>query len=98
MSEKFEQSIVDWYGKAQTNTLEYLDLANNQNPRIADLGHNIGVIHNQVNLLSKVSLKHFYLLDEENRALRGSITQLQAYVCSLEKECVKHRSLTTKRG
>ncbi|KAG6487553.1 hypothetical protein ZIOFF_056141 [Zingiber officinale] len=88
------QNIKEWYNKSRTVSLEYLDLADTPKPKVFELANNIGVVYDRVSLLSKVSLKHFYALKEENRALRYEISVLQKAVSSLEKEVLCQNPLT----
>lgn len=90
MSERVEKNIEDWYEKTRAKDLEYLDLAETQ----LDLAKNLSVIHNKVCLLSKVSLKHFYLLEEENLRTQKEVVKLRQSVQNLEKDFVTHKPLT----
>ncbi|KAG6486566.1 hypothetical protein ZIOFF_055143 [Zingiber officinale] len=61
---------------------------------ISELAHNLGVVYDKVSSLSKVSIKHFYSLKEENQALQREVAQLRTSVCNLEKELISHKPLT----
>lgn len=94
MSDRFEKSISEWYSKVRTIDLEYLDLTTIKRPSTSDLGNNLGIVYNQINLLSRVSLKHFHSLKEENKALKSEIARLRASVSNLETELVSYKPLS----
>lgn len=90
--ERCEQSIIEWYNK--TRSLEYLHLFETTQPNSSELASNLEVVHNKVCLLSKVSLKHFLQLEEENKGLKRTVDQLKSAIAGLERDLVKQKSVS----
>lgn len=69
MSGLWEESIQKWYLDSRTSHLDYLNLAETTNPSRKELAHNISVIYDRTCLSSRVNLRNFKLLLEENQNL-----------------------------
>ncbi|GJV70064.1 Orf y [Tanacetum coccineum] len=84
MSERFEKAIQDWYDRSRTANLEYLDLSGISKIKLSDLSHNSSVIYDRLLLFSKVSIKHFNNIKEQNEVLSEKIVD-----CENQKEFSK---------
>lgn len=67
MSDRFERAILDWYNHSRTANLEYLDLSSSSNIKLSDLENNVAVIYDRLLLLSKVSIKQFREIKNQNQ-------------------------------
>ncbi|ATZ69528.1 ORF1 protein [Cacao bacilliform Sri Lanka virus] len=95
MSERFEESIREWYASAPTRNLQYLDLAETPKPKLSQLANNLGVIYDRINLLSRVSLKNYKLILEKSVLIESILTKHSASLSLLESEFQEHRPLTS---
>ncbi|TYH92862.1 hypothetical protein ES332_A13G213700v1 [Gossypium tomentosum] len=71
MSRRWEKSIEDWYSKSRTANLEYLDLETSSSSRVTNsqIAHNLAVVYDRTNLLSRVLIKDFKLISESLASL-----------------------------
>lgn len=83
MSEKWEESIQQWYINSHTSKLDYLDLAESKNPTRKELAQNLAVIYDRTYLSSRVHLKNFKILIEKNQSLEKEIKALKSSVETL---------------
>ena len=95
MSERWEQSIQEWYTKSRTSNLEYLDLSEATTVTSKHLNHNISVIYDRLNLLSRVSLKNFKQTQEQIQSLDQKIQKLEQNLKNLTILFTENRPLTT---
>ena len=95
MSERWEQSIQEWYTKSRTSSLEYLDLSETTTVTSKHLNHNISVIYDRLNLLSRVSLKNFKQTQEQIQSLDQKIQKLEQNLKNLTILFTENRPLTT---
>ncbi|KAG6532201.1 hypothetical protein ZIOFF_006040 [Zingiber officinale] len=70
MSRRWEIAIQEWYAKAPTANLEYLDLAETK-PTVKELARNIAVIFDRLSLSNRVNLKNFKQIQEDIEVLKG---------------------------
>lgn len=94
MSERWEQSIQEWYTKSRTSNLEYLDLSDTTITN-KHLANNISVIYDRLNLLSRVSLKNFKQTQEQIHFLDQKIQKLEQNLKNLTILLTENRPLTT---
>jgi cell division protein FtsB len=98
MAEKFEKSIKDWYNNSRTANLEYLDLA--ENPKIRDYLHtitnNTSVVFDRLCLFSKVSLKHFHEIQQQNEDLKNQILSLKRRITVQDSKIEAFKQPLTK--
>ena len=94
MSERWEQSIQEWYTKSRTSNLEYLDLSDITITN-KHLANNISVIYDRLNLLSRVSLKNFKQTQEQINFLDQKIQKLEQNLKNLTILLTENRFLTT---
>lgn len=94
MSERWEQSIQEWYTKSRTSNLEYLDLSDTTVTN-KHLANNISVIYDRLNLLSRVSLKNFKQTQEQIHFLDQKIQKLEQNLKNLTILLTENRPLTT---
>jgi polyhydroxyalkanoate synthesis regulator phasin len=94
MSERWEQSIQEWYTKSRTSNLEYLDLSETTITN-KHLANNISVIYDRLNLLSRVSLKNFKQTQEQINSLDQRIQKLEQNLKNLTILLTENRPLTT---
>jgi chromosome segregation ATPase len=94
MSERWEQSIQEWYTKSRTSNLEYLDLSDTTITN-KHLANNISVIYDRLNLLSRVSLKNFKQTQEQIHSLDQRIQKLEQNLKNLTILLTENRPLTT---
>ena len=76
MSKLWEEAIQKWYTDSHTSHLDYLNLAETSKPTKKELAHNISVIYDRTCLSSRVNLRNFKLLLEENRNLEHRVKNL----------------------
>ena len=95
MSERWEQSIQEWYTKSRTSNLEYLDLSETTTVTSKHLNHNISVLYDRLNLLSRVSLKNFKQTQEQIQSLDQKIQKLEQNLKNLTILFTENRPLTT---
>ncbi|KAG6499047.1 hypothetical protein ZIOFF_038803 [Zingiber officinale] len=96
MSRRWEIAIQDWYTKAPTAKLEYLDLANSK-PTTKELAHNLAVIFDRLSLSNRVNLKNFKQIQEEVKLLKEENCKLVKEIKNLTKEVIQDRSVTEKQ-
>jgi len=88
MTEKFERSIKEWYENSRTANLEYLDLA--ENPKNKDylktICNNTSVIFDRLSLFSKVAVKNFHELKNQNLELIQKVEKLTIRIKILEHQ------------
>ena len=94
MSDRFEQSVIDWYEHARTSNLEYLNLENKtQKISHHDLSNNINCIYDRLQLFAKVSLKYFHSIQNIENRLVACETKIQKF----QKESTKNlKQLSTE--
>jgi Protein of unknown function (DUF1319) len=82
MAKRFEESVQKWYDTARTANLEYLDLAEKPKTRdyLETINNNTSVIYDRLNLFTRISLKHFHKIHEENENLKNQIQKLKKLV------------------
>lgn len=93
MSERWEQSIQEWYTKSRTSNLEYLDLSDITITN-KHLANNISVIYDRLNLLSRVSLKNFKQTQEQINFLDQKIQKLEQNLKNLTILLTENHLLT----
>lgn len=76
---------------------EYLDLYTVDKPTTKQLANNLCYLNHQAKLLSRVSLKHFFRLQEEIQELKAENRKLRTELVNLTKEVVENRPLTERR-
>ncbi|GKB41943.1 RNA-directed DNA polymerase [Tanacetum coccineum] len=89
MSERFEKAIQDWYDRSRTANLEYLDLSGISKIKLSDLSHNSSVIYDRLLLFSKVSIKHFNSIKEQNEVLIEKLVECDNQIKKNQKEYSK---------
>ena len=94
MSGLWEESIQKWYLDSRTSHLDYLNLAETINPSRKELAHNISVIYDRTCLSSRVNLRNFKLLLEENQNLEKRIKDLESSVKILSSLLIENKPLT----
>lgn len=94
MSGLWEESIQKWYLDSRTSHLDYLNLAETTNPSRKELAHNISVIYDRTCLSSRVNLRNFKLLLEENQNLEKRIKDLESSVKILSSLLIENKPLT----
>lgn len=103
MSDRFEQSIKNWYQNSRTVNLEYLDLETKES--LKGISNNISVIYDRLLLHSKVSITEYKSLIETLKQNHLEITQtlqeslkeykkLQQAILQLQKEFLYYKPLT----
>ena len=90
-----ERSLKDYLDKSTEP--EYLDLYIVEKPTNKQLATNLCYLNHQAKLLSRVSLKHFFQLEEEVRSLKAENQVLRKHLVNLTKEVVDNRPLTEKK-
>ena len=90
-----ERSLKDYLDKSTEP--EYLDLYTVEKPTNKQLATNLCYLNHQSKLLSRVSLKHFFQLEEEVRSLKTENQVLRKHLVNLTKEVVENRPLTEKK-
>lgn len=90
-----ERNLKDYLDKSTAP--EYLDLYTVENPTNKQLATNLCYLNHQEKLLSRVSLKHFFKLQEEIRELKAENQVLRKHLVNLTKEVVENRPLTEKK-
>ncbi|WAK97198.1 hypothetical protein [Fatsia badnavirus 1] len=95
MSERWEQSISDWYEKSRTANLEYLDLSSTQSKvTTSDLANNLAVIFDRISLFSRISIKNHKVLLEKFTALEAENRKLKQEVANLSKLVIENQPIT----
>ena len=94
MSKLWEEAIQKWYTDSHTSHLDYLNLAETSKPTKKELAHNISVIYDRTCLSSRVNLRNFKLLLEENRNLEHRVKNLEASITTLSSLLIKNKPLT----
>ena len=94
MSERWEQSIQEWYTKSRTSTLEYLDLSEAATVTNKHLASNISVVYDRLNLFSRVSLKNFKQIQEQIHSLDHKIQKLEQNLKNLTILFTENHPLT----
>lgn len=94
MSELWEEAIQKWYTDSHTSHLDYLNLAETSKPTKKELAHNISVIYDRTCLSSRVNLRNFKLLLEENQNLEHRIKKLESSVKLLSSLFTENKPLT----
>lgn len=94
MSERWEQSIQEWYTKSRTSNLEYLDLSETTVTN-KHLANNIAVIYDRLNLLSRVNLKNCKQIQEQIHFLDQKVQKLEHNLKNLTILFTENRPLTT---
>lgn len=94
MSKLWEEAIQKWYTDSHTSHLDYLNLAETPKPTKKELAHNISVIYDRTCLSSRVNLRNFKLLLEENRNLEHRVKNLEASITTLSSLLIKNKPLT----
>nr|WEX32081.1 hypothetical protein [Dioscorea bacilliform SN virus] len=90
-----ERSLKDYLDKSTEP--EYLDLYTVEKPTNKQLATNLCYLNHQEKLLSRVSLKHFFKLQEEIQELKAENQVLRKHLVNLTKEVVENRPLTEKK-
>nr|WEX32078.1 hypothetical protein [Dioscorea bacilliform SN virus] len=90
-----ERSLKDYLDKSTEP--EYLDLYIVDKPTTKQLATNLSYLNHQAKLLSRVSLKHFFQLEEEIQGLKAENQVLRKHLVNLTKEVVENRPLTEKK-
>jgi Protein of unknown function (DUF1319) len=82
MAKRFEESVQKWYDTTRTANLKYLDLAEKPKTRdyLETINNNTAVIYDRLNLFTRISLKHFHEIHEENENLKNQIQKLKKLV------------------
>ncbi|ASA40118.1 ORF1 [Dioscorea bacilliform virus] len=96
MSEIWEKNISEWYANSNTSSLKYLDLISSAKPSSQEIANNLAVCYDRICLSSKVSLKHFKLLEEQIQELKAENQRLTKALSDLTREVVENRPLTEK--
>ena len=94
MSKLWEEAIQKWYTDSHTSHLDYLNLAETTKPTKKELAHNISVIYDRTCLSSRVNLRNFKLLLEENHNLEKRIRNLESSVKTLSSLFIENKPLT----
>ena len=94
MSKLWEEAIQKWYTDSHTSHLDYLNLAETSKPTKKELAHNISVIYDRTCLSSRVNLRNFKLLLEENRNLEHRVKNLESSITTLSSLLIKNKPLT----
>ena len=94
MSKLWEESIQKWYTDSHTSHLDYLNLAETSKPTQKELAHNISVIYDRTCLSSRVNLRNFKLLLEENQNLEHRIKRLESSVKTLTSLFTENKPLS----
>ena len=94
MSELWEEAIQKWYTDSHTSHLDYLNLAETTKPTRKELAHNISVIYDRTCLSSRVNLRNFKLLLEENHNIEQRIKKLESSVKILSSLFSENKPLT----
>lgn len=90
-----EKTLKDYLDKSTEP--EYLDLYTVDKPTTKQLANNLCYLNHQAKLLSRVSLKHFFQLQEEIRQLKAENRKLRTELVNLTKEVVENRPLTERK-
>lgn len=90
-----EKTLKDYLDKSTEP--EYLDLYTVDKPTTKQLANNLCYLNHQAKLLSRVSLKHFFRLQEEIQELKAENRKLRTELVNLTKEVVENRPLTERR-
>nr|CAA64264.1 unnamed protein product [Dioscorea bacilliform virus] len=90
-----EKTLKDYLDKSTEP--EYLDLYTVDRPTTKQLANNLCYLNHQAKLLSRVSLKHFFQLQEEIQELKAENRRLRKDLVNLTKEVVENRPLTEKK-
>ncbi|CAD5184273.1 unnamed protein product, partial [Musa acuminata subsp. malaccensis] len=90
----WEEAIQKWYTDSYTSHLDYLNLAETTKPTKKELAHNISVIYDRTCLSSRVNLRNFKLLLEENHNLEKRIRNLESSVKTLSSLFIENKPLT----
>lgn len=92
---ELEKSLKDYLDRSTEP--EYLDLYIVDKPTNKQLANNLCYLNHQAKLLSRVSLKHFFKLQEELQELKAENRRLRKELVNLTKEVVENRPLTEKK-
>ncbi|ATW01247.1 ORF1 protein [Dioscorea bacilliform RT virus 3] len=90
-----ERTLKDYLDRSTEP--EYLDLYTVDRPTNKQLASNLCYLNHQAKLLSRVSLKHFFKLQEEIQELKAENQVLRKHLVNLTKEVVENRPLTEKK-
>ena len=94
MSERWERSVEEWYEKSKTSRLEHLDLANQQKVSTRELANNISVIYDRLLLFSRVTIKHFKVLEEKQEKLEKEFSKFRILISELTSEVTERKPLS----
>ena len=94
MSERWEKSVEEWYEKSRTSRLEHLDLAFQNKVSTKDLANNISVIYDRLLLFSRVTIKHFKVLEEKQEKLEKEFSKFRILVSELTSEVTERKPLS----
>ena len=94
MSERWERSVEEWYEKSKTSRLEHLDLANQQKVSTKELANNISVIYDRLLLFSRVTIKHFKVLEEKQEKLEKEFSKFRILISELTSEVTERKPLS----
>ncbi|ANV20882.1 ORF1 protein [Dioscorea bacilliform AL virus] len=90
-----EKTLKDYLDKSTEP--EYLDLHTIDRPTTKQLANNLCYLNHQAKLLSRVSLKYFFQLQEEIQQLKAENVKLRKELVNLTKEVVENRPLTERK-
>lgn len=90
-----EKTLKDYLDRSTEP--EYLDLYIVDKPTNKQLANNLCYLNHQAKLLSRVSLKHFFKLQEDIQELKTENQLLRKHLVNLTREVVENRPLTEKK-
>lgn len=103
MSERFEQSINEWYASSPSANLDYLDLSNTSKPSNSQLAQNLSITYDRVNLLSRYCQSKFASIQNnicsQNHQLnqaQETLSKILKAVAFVEQEVTTGEAVTTK--
>lgn len=89
MSDRFEQTIRDWYDHSRTTNLEFLNLSENQNPKISDIYNNISCVYDKLILFAKISIKSFHQISQHLEKLEQRLEECEENIRKTQRETTK---------
>lgn len=95
MSERWEESIHEWYTKSHTANLEYLDLSTTTKVSTNQLAHNLSIVYDKTCLSSRVHIKHLKQLLEKTRDLEARVNELEDSIKNLTALLLNNITPTT---
>ena len=89
MSDRFEQTIKDWYDSSRTANLEFSYIPENHNPKPSDIYNNVSCIYDKLFLFAKISIKNFHLVIQHLEKLEHRLEKCEENIRKTQSETIK---------